>query len=148
MDSGSNRGDDRRGDGFFRPLKPAQKVVLFVALLTLFWALGGFELNGRRELGRVLLFVVGAVFALWVRPEPVGTLRQIRFDAFIILLGCLAMLWALAMMLLTRDIRRPSRPEPRSHGPSGAKTMVAVGEVRFADETHGARGEGWQPRSG
>ena len=147
MNSGANQGDGPQREGFFRPLTRMEKVVVFVSLLILFWLLGGFDVEQLRR-RHAITFVVGAVLAVWVRPEPVGLLQPVRFDAFPILLGSLMMVWVVAILLLTRDVRRTPTRDPQSDGPSGAKTTVAAGEVRSANETHGRGVRRGQPRSG
>ena len=111
MDSEVNHSGEPQRARFFRPLKPAEKVVVFVVLVFLFWLASGFEYRWRRT---AITFVLGAVIALWVRPEPVGVLRSISFHGFAVLLGCLMMIWAMVLTLLLRDTRPKPSQQPQA----------------------------------
>lgn len=75
MDSETNQGGPRR-ESFFRPLTQVEKAVVFAALMILFWLISGFNSGGWWVRSR---FVIGAVVALWLGPEPIGTFRQVSF---------------------------------------------------------------------
>ena len=110
MDPEANQSDDPKRTVFIRPLKPAEKAVVFVALVFLFSLASGFEYRWRRT---AITFVLGAVIALWVRPEPVGVLCSMSYHGYAILLGCLMMIWAMVMTLLLRDTR--PKPSQQTH---------------------------------
>ncbi|KAF0180155.1 MAG: hypothetical protein FD161_933 [Limisphaerales bacterium] len=95
MDSGGNQGGDRQRDGFFRTLTQVEKAVVFASLLILFWLIGGFDWSSTS-----LRFVFGAVIALWLRPEPIGTFRRVSFHGIAVFFGCVLMLWAVVMTML------------------------------------------------
>jgi hypothetical protein len=111
MDSEVNQSGEPQRAGFFRPLKPTEKVVVFVALMFLFWLMVGFEYHLRRP---AFGFVIGAAITLWWRSEPAEALQPARFRCFHILFGCLMMLWAIAQSLFEREALPKPSPQPRA----------------------------------
>lgn len=111
MNSGANQGDDPQRKPFFRPLATVEKMVVFASLLILFWLIGGFEYSHGYGFSRTSVrFVVGAAVALWLRPEPIGTFRQVSFHGLAVLLGSLLMLWSVVMTLFLREAMSAAKP--------------------------------------
>lgn len=110
MNSGANQGDGPRRKPFLRPLTTVEKLVVFAALLLLFWLTGGFEYSHGYGLSGGVRFVVGAAIALWLRPEPIGTFRQVSFHGLAVLLGSLLMLWSVGMTLFLREAMAAAKP--------------------------------------
>jgi hypothetical protein len=117
--------------------RPAIKILVFVVLLGLFYAWGGFTLpsgafntpisskhNPVIPWGMIILcFVSGATIAVW-GDRTVGTIHPISFRSGYIILGALMMMVALLLTSCGRiaDSRRPDKsPE-----------AAAVGAVNFA----------------
>jgi hypothetical protein len=75
-----------------------------------YWLLGGFGIAGG-GFGIVwgMLYLSGAIIALWLGRRPVGELRPISLRPFYVLGGTLLMFWAVFMMLTTKDLNRKGR---------------------------------------
>lgn len=101
MHPNENSSGGSKREGFFRTLSHAEKGIVFISLVILYWLIGGFGDAWRSTDFR---FVVGAVIALWLRPDPEGTLRQVSFHGIAVFFGCVLMLWAVVMTLLLRDL--------------------------------------------
>lgn len=101
MDPEADQSAVEQRSRFLRPLEQKERFIVFAALLMLYWLIGGFEDSFTSTDAR---FVVGAVVALWLRPDPIGTFRQVSFEGIAVLFGCLLMGWAVVMTLLLRDL--------------------------------------------
>jgi len=110
MNPGANQGDGPRREPFLRPPTPVEKLVVFASLLILFWLIGGFEYAHGSGLRSSVRFVVGAAIALWLRPEPIGTFRQVSFHGLAVLLGSLLMLWSVVLTLFLREAMSAAKP--------------------------------------
>ena len=86
-------------------VKTLLKLVLMVTLVTGYWLIGGFEqLPSVWPLVWAMLFSAGIVTTLWLGNKNVGELRPISLRPFYIIGGTILMLWAVFMMLTTRNI--------------------------------------------
>ena len=86
-------------------MKAVLKLVGLGLLAAGYWLLGGFaQIGNGWPLAWALLFFTGALVALWAGRKPVGELRPVSFRALYVLGGLLLMIWAVFMMLTTREM--------------------------------------------
>jgi hypothetical protein len=80
-----------------------RKVLGFAALVLGYAAAAGSDLGAILFARVTVTYIFGAVMALWLGGEPIGTLRKITMRPICILFGTLMMIYAFTMMLFLRE---------------------------------------------
>ena len=85
-------------------MKTTLKILAFIALLVLYLSVSGAPgwptLYGRKLF---VIYVFGAVLALWIGSQRIGTLDPISLRPIFVALGVFVMAAAFVIMLTTRD---------------------------------------------
>jgi len=97
-------------------MKMTLKVLVFVALLVVYFAVAGAP-SWETLFGRKLsvIYGAGAVIALWVGGQPIGTLQPVSLRPIFIAVGVILMLAVFILMFTTRDFARGLRGGAPNH---------------------------------
>lgn len=115
-------------------MKAAAKVIGFLLLLGAFWALGGF--NSERSMGILhnaldIVFIMGAITALWIGGKPIGTLQPVSLRPIFIAVGSLLMIAAFAAAMAMRPEGPPfDSPGQRPGSANGAEPSPVRAQQR------------------
>ena len=119
---------------FLWPIKTFLKIIVFVALVSLYVLLAGrpgwHTLFGRKLAG---FYVLGALMACWFGGQPIGTLQPVTLRPIFIVLGAILMGGIFVLMLTTRDFTdRLDRGGVEQPATQGWMTLVlSVARQRF-----------------
>jgi hypothetical protein len=88
-------------------MKMMLKILVFVALIAVYFAVAGAP-SWQTMFGRKLavIYGAGAVIALWVGGQPIGTLQPVSLRPIFIAVGVILMLAVFILMFTTRDFAR------------------------------------------
>ena len=94
-------------------MKMTLRVLVFVALMAVYLAFAGAP-GWQTLLGRKLtvIYGAGAVLALWVGGQPIGTLQPVSLRPIFITVGVILMLGVFILMLSTKDVVKSSAGGP------------------------------------